>query len=113
VVIGNPWNLDAGSIALQSTFVGRELYSATMGKSMIKLIEKHASVIEEDPNFNMKRIRACRYLHEFDREVQCASWGYPTEGAYYRDSSSTDSIHAVRVPLFAINSTDDPVCLLC
>ena len=46
-----------------------------------------------------------------DREVQAPTWGYPTEGAYYRDASSCDSVLAVRIPLFAINAKDDPVSL--
>lgn len=37
------------------------------------------------------------------------TWGYPTEGAYYRDASSIDSLLAVKVPLFAIHAEDDPV----
>ena len=37
------------------------------------------------------------------------TWGYPTEGAYYRDASSVDSLLAVRIPLFAIHAEDDPV----
>jgi len=52
-----------------------------------------------------------KYLHEFDREVQGPTWGHPTEGAYYRDSSSVDSLLAVRIPLFAINATDDPIAV--
>lgn len=43
------------------------------------------------------------------REIQCPTWGYPTVGAYYRDASSSDSLLAVRIPLFAINAEDDPV----
>lgn len=43
------------------------------------------------------------------RAVQCALWGYPTEGAYYRDASSTDALLAIRIPFLAINAEDDPV----
>ena len=44
-------------------------------------------------------------------EVQTRVWGYPTEGAYRRDASSTDPVMAVKIPLFAINATDDPVSI--
>jgi len=47
--------------------------------------------------------------YRFYRELQGPTWGYPTEGAYYRDASSSDSLLAVRIPLFAINAEDDPV----
>lgn len=46
----------------------------------------------------------------FSRDLQGPTWGYPTEGAYYRDASSCDSLLAVRIPLFAIHAEDDPVC---
>lgn len=46
------------------------------------------------------------------RAVQCALWGYPTEGAYHRDASSTDSLLAIRIPFLAINAEDDPVSTL-
>lgn len=46
------------------------------------------------------------------RDVQGPTWGYPTEGAYYRDASSADSVLAVRIPLFAIHAEDDPVNVL-
>ncbi|KAL9097745.1 MAG: hypothetical protein Q9165_000071 [Trypethelium subeluteriae] len=52
-----------------------------------------------------------RYLYEFDREVQGPTWGYPTEGAYYRDASSADAIMAVKIPLFAIHAKDDPIAV--
>lgn len=45
------------------------------------------------------------------REVQGPTWGYPTEGAYYRDASSTDALFGIRIPFLAINAEDDPVWL--
>lgn len=49
---------------------------------------------------------------DMSRAVQCALWGYPTEGAYHRDASSTDSLLAIRIPFLAINAEDDPVSTL-
>jgi len=80
-----------------------------MGTNMKKLIELHFEEASKNLKLNFERIRKVKYLHEFDREVQGPTWGYPTEGAYYRDASSVDSLLAVRIPLFAINAKDDPV----
>lgn len=44
-----------------------------------------------------------------DRALQCPTWGYPTEGAYYRDATSTDSMLAIRIPFLSIQAEDDPV----
>ncbi len=109
VVCSSPWNLDAGNLALQRTWLGREVYSKTMGTNMKKLIEVHYDEVSRDSKLDFDKIREVKYLHEFDREVQGPTWGYPTEGAYYRDASSVDSLMAVRIPLFAINAKDDPV----
>jgi predicted alpha/beta-fold hydrolase len=109
VVCSNPWNLDVSNMILQQTWVGLNVYSKVMGTNMKKLIELHTDQVTKNPRINMERIRKVKYLHEFDREVQAPTWGYPTEGAYYRDASSVDSLLAVRIPLFAINAKDDPV----
>lgn len=80
-----------------------------MGANLKKLIELHHDEVAKNPKLDFEKIRAVKYLNEFDRHVQCPTWGYPTEGAYYRDASSTDSLFAIRIPLFAINAKDDPV----
>lgn len=111
VVVSNPWNLDAGSLALQRTWIGREVYSKTMGNNMKRLFELHKDQIAKNPAINIEKIRHIKYLHEFDREIQGPTWGYPTEGAYYRDASSCDALLAVRIPFFAINAEDDPIAV--
>ncbi|KAH8757515.1 Alpha/Beta hydrolase protein [Hyaloscypha finlandica] len=109
VIVSSPWNLDAGNRALQRTWIGREIYSKTMGTNMKKLIDLHYDQVSKGSKLDFAKIRQAKYLHEFDREVQGPTWGYPTEGAYYRDSSSVDSLLAVRIPLFAISAKDDPI----
>ncbi len=83
-----------------------------MGTNMKKLLDRHHDEVCKNPDLDFDKIQHVKYLHEFDRLVQGPTWGYPTEGAYYRDSSSTDSLLAVRIPLFAINAEDDPVSLI-
>ncbi|KAK7888145.1 hypothetical protein LTR67_009022 [Exophiala xenobiotica] len=109
VILSNPWDLHAGSLALQRTWFNRNAYSATMGKSMKRLFETHVDQISTNPKIDVDVVRKIRYLHEFDRHVQGPTWGYPTEGAYYRDASSVDSLLAIRVPFLAIHAEDDPV----
>jgi uncharacterized protein len=43
--------------------------------------------------------------------VQCPTWGYPTEGAYYRDASAVESVLNIRIPTFAIHAEDDPIAV--
>jgi predicted alpha/beta-fold hydrolase len=81
-----------------------------MGGNLKRLIERHHDQVSKNPKLNFEEIRKVKYLHEFDRLVQGPTWGYPTEGAYYRDASSVDSLLAAKIPLYAINAKDDPVC---
>jgi uncharacterized protein len=103
----------AGNLALQRSWWNRNVYSATMGQSMKKLFNTHVDQMAKNPLIDVDLVRKQKYLHEFDRHVQCPSWGYPTEGAYYRDASSVDSVLAIRIPFLAIHAEDDPVrCLV-
>lgn len=79
----------------------------------ILIYGRHAKqVMEHGGNIDLEEVRRIKYLHEFDREIQCKTWGYPTEGAYYRDASSVDSLLDIRIPVFALNAEDDPVSSL-
>jgi len=72
-------------------------------------VHRHKETISKNKNLTPSRIEKVKYLHEFDREVQCATWGYPTEGAYYRDATSADSIFSIRIPFFCLHARDDPI----
>ncbi|KAK7730173.1 hypothetical protein SLS57_001835 [Botryosphaeria dothidea] len=109
VVCSNPWNLDVSSQALKNSWLGLHVYQRAMGSSMRRLFQRHAEEIANNPNIDEEEVKRCVYLYEFDRAVQCASWGYPTENAYYRDASSCDSMLAIKIPFLAINAEDDPI----
>ncbi|KAI9371667.1 Alpha/Beta hydrolase protein [Aspergillus egyptiacus] len=109
VIVASPWNLEISSVALQSSLIGLEVYSKVMGTSMKKLFEQHAEEVIKNPRVNAEAVRSITYLHEFDRALQCPLWGYPTEGAYYRDASSTDPMLSIRIPFFVVQAEDDPI----
>ncbi|KKY30117.1 putative embryosis-associated protein emb8 [Diaporthe ampelina] len=111
VVVGNPFNLEVSNIQLQSSLLGKELYQRVMGTNMKKLILRHRESITQHTKLDFEAIQNVTYLYEFDREVQCISWGYPTESAYYRDASSSDSVLAIRIPYLAIQAADDPIAV--
>ncbi|KAM5361096.1 hypothetical protein ACJZ2D_013307 [Fusarium nematophilum] len=108
VVCSNPFNLEISSKMLQSTYVGREVYSRKMSLALKELLRAHREELKRWSAIDVDAALKATYLNEFDRLIQCPSWGYPTEDAYYRDASSTDAILNIKIPFFAINSTDDP-----
>ncbi|KAF2024715.1 medium-chain fatty acid ethyl ester synthase/esteras-like protein 1 [Setomelanomma holmii] len=109
VACSNPWNLEICNVALQSTWLGLEIYCRTMGQNMKGLFERHKAQILQNPDIDEDNVRNCRYLFEFDRYIQAPTWGYPTEGAYYRDAQSVDALLGVRIPFLGINAEDDPI----
>ena len=74
-----------------------------------ELRSSHVEQISKNPKINVEEVRKIKFLHDFDREVQGPTWGYPTAGAYYRDASSIDSLLSIRIPFLAIHAQDDPV----
>ena len=80
-----------------------------MGSHMRALFELHKDQVMKNKSIDADEIRKLKHLYEFDRAVQCATWGYPTEGAYYRDASSADSLQAIRIPFLALHAEDDPI----
>ena len=45
VICSNPWNLEAGSLGLQRTWLGLNVYSKAMGTSMKALFERYGSFL--------------------------------------------------------------------
>ncbi|KAM0332943.1 hypothetical protein ACHAQA_001599 [Verticillium albo-atrum] len=111
VVCSNPFNLELANKALQRTLLGKEVYQRVMGSNMRNLIVGHKDSLSKFTDLDYERIEKATYIFEFDREVQCASWGYPTEDAYYRDASSCDAILAIKIPFLALHATDDPIAV--
>ena len=109
VSCSNPWNLEVCNIELQRTYLGLHVYSRTMGKNLMGLFQRHRELITMIPGIDVDALLKSKYLHEFDRHVQCPTWGYPTEGAYYRDSQSVDAVLSIRIPFLGINAEDDPI----
>ncbi|KAF1844832.1 AB-hydrolase YheT [Cucurbitaria berberidis CBS 394.84] len=109
VSCSNPWNLEMCNTELQRTWLGLEVYCRTMGKNMMGLFERHREQILKNTDIDLEAVLKSRYLFEFDRHIQCPAWGYPTEGAYYRDAQSVDALLAIRIPFLGINAEDDPI----
>ncbi|KAF1834635.1 AB-hydrolase YheT [Decorospora gaudefroyi] len=109
VTCDNPWNLEICNKELNSGWLGLHVYSRTMGRNLMGLFERHREQILKNPRIDEERLVKSKYLYEFDRHVQCPTWHYPTEGAYYRDAQSVDAVLSIRIPFLGINATDDPI----
>ncbi|VUC37621.1 unnamed protein product [Clonostachys rosea] len=111
IVCSNPFNLEVTSRALLRTFVGRNLYLRAMGGAVRDFWRNNEKEMRTYTNIEYDRIMRITTLTEFDREVHCKTWGYPTVFTYYRDASSSNSVLAIRIPFLALHATDDPIAV--
>jgi predicted alpha/beta-fold hydrolase len=63
----SPWDLNASHMALQRSWMGREIYSKTMGGNMRKLYETHKEELLKNEVLDKGEIEKCQHLWEFDR----------------------------------------------
>ncbi|KAJ5219308.1 uncharacterized protein N7498_001407 [Penicillium cinerascens] len=110
VMVSNPWKLDFASHALQRSWIGSEIYSKILGHNMKNIIKRNKDIITQTLRIDPEAVERINYVQNFDRsEIQCPTWGYPTEDAYYRDASCVDTMLAIRIPFLAIQALDDPI----
>ncbi|KAB8416409.1 hypothetical protein FH972_024928 [Carpinus fangiana] len=69
VACSNPWDLAQGSISLQRSWLGKEVYSKTMATNLKKLFKRHLDVLKQNPKIDIEEVLNAKYLHEFDRYV--------------------------------------------
>ena len=111
IVVSNPWDLNLSNTLLQRSWIGRNVYLRALGASLKILFFKNPEAVNRNPNIDLDAVRKVKYLHDFDRAVQLPMWGYPTVGAYYRNSSSVDALLQVRIPFLAFHAADDPIAV--
>ncbi|KAJ5947143.1 hydrolase [Penicillium verhagenii] len=109
IMVSNPWKLEVASHALRQSWIGKEIYSKILGRNMRDIVERHIDMITAIPTIDRDSIRKIKYVQDFDRMIQCPTWGYLTEDAYYRDASCADAMLAIRIPFLAIQAEDDPI----
>ncbi|KAF2711055.1 AB-hydrolase YheT [Pleomassaria siparia CBS 279.74] len=109
VAVSNPWNLEVCNVVMKRSLIGLHVYMKVMGGNMMGLFKRHREQILKNEEIDEERVNECKYLFEFDRVIQAPTWGYATEGSYYRDAQSVDAVLAIKIPFLAINAEDDPI----
>lgn len=87
------------------------IFCNALSQSLVLTHYRHREEILKHGNIDEAEVERVKYLHEFDRAIQCPTWGYPTEDAYYRDAASADSVFSIRIPTLCVHAEDDPVCI--
>jgi uncharacterized protein len=61
--VSNPWQLKVTADALQSTIVGRELYSKTMGTNLKRVFMRQYSVMKDHPKVDWNALKKAKFIH--------------------------------------------------
>jgi uncharacterized protein len=87
------------------------VYSGNFLLSLKKKAERqYAKFGKENPNFiDIKAIRACTKIGDFDQAYIVPIYGFKDKFDYYTQSASKQYLHKIRVPTIAINAIDDPL----
>ncbi|KAJ3097812.1 hypothetical protein HDU97_004548 [Phlyctochytrium planicorne] len=111
VPIANPYDLLQGSHALHSTWLGREIYSYKMTQGLIGVYQRHAHMLESDPDhpYEPHNIKSAKSLTEFDDHVTRRAFGFRTVHEYYRMGSSAQFVPDIRIPTLFFSALDDPI----
>jgi predicted alpha/beta-fold hydrolase len=105
VAVSVPYDLAAGALALESSFMGR-FYTRVFLESLVAKAVSKAQLL--DGRCSVDRIRSARTFREFDDAATAPLHGFASADDYYARSSSAGFLERIRVPTLLIHSSDDP-----
>lgn len=106
---------------LDSSYIGRYVYSRGMGQNLVNTLRQHSSSLTGDPNLPVAEAAtlACALswptIDTFDQVFTrigggpSPPWPFASAFAYYEFASSHKVLGNIRIPFLSINAADDPV----
>ncbi|XP_040987017.1 embryogenesis-associated protein EMB8-like isoform X2 [Juglans microcarpa x Juglans regia] len=109
VSLCNPFN---GLLTDQNLRKGFNIvYDKALARARREIFKKHALLFEDmGGEYNIPLAANAKTLREFDEGLTRVSFGFKSVDDYYYNSSSSDSIEHVRIPLLCIQAANDPIC---
>ncbi|EDO16554.1 hypothetical protein Kpol_1064p36 [Vanderwaltozyma polyspora DSM 70294] len=112
IAVSLPWNLTNASHYINSTTIGKRVYSQALCKSLVRLTHRHIEELRKSPTFESvysTRFESIKFLDEFDNFFTGPMFGYKDGVHYYEDASAYQRLPFIRTPFIAINARDDPI----
>ncbi|KAL3645512.1 hypothetical protein CASFOL_010692 [Castilleja foliolosa] len=111
------WSLGANILV---RYVGQEyedfrkgfniIYDKALANALCKIFRRHALLFEDiGGEFNIPLAANAKSVREFDEGLTRVSFGFKSVDDYYANSSSSDSIKNVSIPLLCIQAENDPI----
>lgn len=120
-VLACPWDLQQNNQRLLNSFLGKHIYSKSMGNNLLNLVKKHFTALVRDPEHIVAKAAGAAItlknptLEKFDDTFTKIAGGpsphfpFQDANAYYVWGSSHHTLQHVTVPFLAINAGDDPI----
>ncbi len=104
--ISVPYDLAAGARRLETSFLGRHLYTRYFVRSLVDKVRAKAHLLE--PHVDLETILESMSIRAFDEALTAPLHGFASAEQYYRESSSSVFLERIRVPTLLLHSMDDP-----
>lgn len=108
VSLCNPFNLPIADEDFRKGF--NNIYDRALANGLRKIFKRHASLFEDiSGEYNIPMVANAKTVKEFDEGLTRVSFGFKSADDYYLNSSSSDSIKDVCIPLLCIQAANDPI----
>ncbi|TXG50760.1 hypothetical protein EZV62_023284 [Acer yangbiense] len=108
VSLCNPFNLVIADEDFRKGF--NNVYDKALTSALCRIFKKHALLFEDmGGEYNIPSAANAKSVREFDEGLTRVSFGFKSVDDYYSNSSSSDSIKHVRIPLLCIQAENDPI----
>lgn len=111
LLVCNPWDLSLCGLAIESSFVSRQLYVSQMTSNMKRLVKNNRQVMLDSALFREQepKLKQVHRMSEFDNTMTAPLFGFNNAWEYYREASSIHRIREIRVPTLVLSAEDDPI----
>lgn len=108
VSLCNPFNLVIADEDFHKGF--NNVYDKALARSLCEIFKKHALLFEDvGGEYNIPLAATAKTVRDFDEGLTRVSFGFKSVDDYYSNSSSSDSIKDVGIPLLCIQAANDPI----
>ena len=108
ISIGNPFDLNAATLALQSNIFQRMIYDRAYAKERIELYEKNKELLPEDYIKLLPTLRTTRDVDDKINRPLCEG-KFENVEKFYEFHSSGNKMKKITVPTICLNALDDPI----
>ncbi|KAH7560881.1 hypothetical protein ACOSP7_016659 [Xanthoceras sorbifolium] len=108
VSLCNPFNLVIADEDFRKGF--NIVYDKALASALCRIFKKHALLFEDmGGEYNIPMAANAKSVRDFDEGLTRVSFGFKSVDDYYSNSSSSDSIKHVCIPLLCIQAENDPI----